>query len=196
MKKFLVFLVLVVLVLFGAQSVDAKWPAEYEGDRVPDGCYAVQSEITDWVDRNPWGQYSPVGVQKIGELCVEGDIARLHFTNFANIYCSETPFSGHVSEACVYKLGIPIDQPEYLLPWNNGSYIVQVVEAKGIEIYSRFHALTFDEETGKAEFVTGAFLYIPPLFYEESTEHTFTRESVKELIAEQLKARVQSRRAR
>lgn len=184
MKRLLTMLFLIVCIVTPA-ATEATWPEQYQGDRIPEGCYDIQAEVVDWHDMNPWGMHSPVGLTAVGELCVDADVATFQLTHFGEMSCDAPPWSGGSGEpVCTMILRTKINVPPRVLPWNGGSYLVQIVDvSEAAQIISKFEALTYDHLSGDAVFTEGALLYIPPLFYEDHDGYTRTTWAVSQLTA-------------
>lgn len=164
------FLTLALAILFFAAPAVAGWPEGYQGDELPDGCFNIKAEIVDWLDRNPWGVISPVGVQAAGDLCVEDGVARLNIQYIVWEYCEEAPY-GVIgdSEVCEYRVRVEFREPLRVLPFEKGAYIAYVHEDGNIVPYE---ALVWDLESDSGRFVDGVFDFVTPLWFYESDEYT------------------------
>jgi hypothetical protein len=167
MKRFLITLILIAGL---AAPAAAGWPEGYQGDELPDGCFNIRAEIVDWLDRNPWGMISPVGVQAAGDICVEDGVATLNLQYIVSESCVESPW-GVVGEdeVCEYRVRVEFSEPIRVLPFVSGAYIAYVHEDGDIVPYE---ALVWDAESDSGRFIDGVFDFVTPLWFYESDEYT------------------------
>ncbi len=193
MKRFLTFIACVIL----ASTAYAGYPADYIGDPLPDGCVEVEAWITDWHDRNPWGQVDPTGRHFFfGTLCVEpgSDVAVLDLTEFAARYCRE-PAWGTPGNPLICRAGQVREWPagRHVLAFDNGVYIsgVWIEDADGAPVY-HFDALTYDTESGTARWVQGAW-WLDVMWFIDDDRYTRTTWTVQPRQVEVMMRRVATR---
>jgi hypothetical protein len=160
MKKTLIAIAIIGL----ASTAVAGWPEGYQGDQLPDGCFGIEAEIVDWLDRNPWGQVSPVGVVAAGDLCVEGEVATLNIKYIVNRRCEDG-----APPVCEYRVTVPFQEPIRVLPFVQGAYIAYVHNDNSTAPYE---ALVWDLEADEGLFIDGVFDFVTPLWFYESDEYT------------------------
>jgi hypothetical protein len=173
MRKTITFLLVTLAVLFGTATADAQsWPEGYQGDEFAEGqCLDFEAEIVEWLDRNPWGQRSPVGVQAIGSLCMDDSV--LHFAIHFIVHktCVTAAYSGGESQICEYQTVAKFREPGRILPWANGAYIAYVHEPNETAPYE---AVVWDADSETGRFVDGVFDFVTPLWFFESEAYTRT----------------------
>ena len=168
--------------MLGAVAASGGWPDEYVGDELPDGCGQFEAEVVEWLDMNPWGQVSPVGVVVIGDVCVANDVATFHLGWIVSRECREAPWgSQDDTEVCSYRVGSRMRVPDKVMPFQNGAYVAYVHAQDGSVPYE---ALTWSDEDGAGRFVSGTFDFVSPLWFYESDEHTRVEWVVRPLRGE------------
>lgn len=181
------------LIVFGlalalAAPVAAGWPEGYQGDEIDQGCFPVALEISEWYDMNPWGQRSPVGVQAIGDLCVDGGVATLSIDYIVNEVCNEPAWGARdQAPTCKYYVRVAFNEPARVLPFVDGAYIAYVIESGDIAPYE---ALVWDADVFRGRFIDGVFDFVSPLWFYESDQYTRVTWEVKPLFGEVIFPRV------
>lgn len=163
---FTVAFVLLTAVAFGS------WPEGYQGDELPStSCFGFVAEVTDWVDRNPWGMRSPVGFKVIGEVCEQDGVAQFAFEwVVSREVCTTPPYSGvGEEETCDYYVRIPWSEGPRYLPWVQGAYISYVHNDNSTATYEAF---IWDEASQTGRFIDGVFDFVTPLWFYESDDYT------------------------
>lgn len=165
MKRLIIALAIIGL----ASTAFAGWPAGYQGDELPDGCFPVKAEIIDWLDFNPWGQPSPVGLIAAGDLCVENGVANFSLDYIVDEQCREAPY-GVVGDPpiCDYKVKVVFREPLRVLPFVDGAYIAYVHEGNVVP----YEALVWDADADQGVFIDGVFDFVNPLWFTESDGFT------------------------
>ena len=193
MRKILTFVAILIL----ASTAFAGYPDDYIGDQLPDGCFMVETWITDWHDRNPWGQVDPTGAYFLfGTLCVKpgSDVAVLDLTELAWRRCHEAPWGTpgnplicHAQPAGEWRAG------RHVLAWDAGVYIsgVWIEDTGGWAVY-HFDALTYDAESGTARWVQGVW-WLDVMWLVDDDRYTRTTWTVQPRQVEVLKRRAATR---
>lgn len=182
MKKIISFLIVILAVIFAAPAEAQQWPDGYQGDQIEsEACFGVILEATEWLDRNPWGQVSPVGTLYYGTICPhDGTVVPVEAVEFRLEYivaqrCTETPYSGGDGIACTYRATTRMKAPPRLLTFWFGTYISYVHEDDNLVPYE---AIVWDADTETGTFTDGAFDFVSPLWFYESDRATRTRYSI------------------
>jgi hypothetical protein len=181
MRKTLILMMLAMAVTAGI--VSAGYPAHYYGDRIPEGCYEVESWITDWHDMNPWGMQDPTGAFYVmGTLCSTGDVVDLMLTEVAWRRCVPEPWGDcdDDDEICFAWYIGPWSAGKHKLAWEEGSsggfyysgvWMGDVWTDEG-EMVFHFDSLTFDAETGEGTLVQGVWKVDGLIFYLDDDRYT------------------------
>ncbi len=174
MKKGMLFVLLLASSTVFAQGY---YPDGYAGDPVPDGCYQVESWLTEYHDMNPWSMPDPTGRHFVyGEACVEQGVLVLHFTDFAWRFCTPSFWGSPDGDEVCYS--VPIGE------WRNGRHVLAWDEARyitGVWVDDKYFyaALMFDASTGEAVFIEGVF-GLDGFFFVEDDDYTRATWKVRE----------------
>ena len=193
MKRFFILIACVLL----ASTAYAGYPADYIGDPLPDGCIEVEAWITEWHDRNPWGQVDPTGQYFLfGTLCVKpgSEVAVLELSELAWRHCREAPWGTPGNPpVCQARYAGEWRAGRHVLAWDNGVYVsgIWIEDADGAPVY-HFSALTYDAETNTARWVQGAW-WLDVMWYVDDDRYTRTTWTVQPRQAEYVMRRVTAR---
>jgi hypothetical protein len=168
----------------------AGYPEEYYGPPIPDGCIEIEAYVpAGWfLDRNPWSMPSPEeNIFWFGELCVEGNVAVLEFTELGNRTCRETPWGTRDDEPlCFSGWTMKLSQPDrHVMAWDPsfpvdwGFYIASVHFDDWLWRYDSLTVTT----GGDMVFVEGVFEFVTPLWWVESNDFTRWKFLVRERAA-------------
>ncbi len=182
MRRQIIILLLAVLLVAG--GVFAGYPEGYYGDPLPDGCFDVETWITEWYDQEPWGQPDPTGRYFLmGELCVTGGVVDLVLTDLAWRYCHESPWGTVDNDLiCAAWYVRPWRAGIHKLGWEEGAaggfYFGGIwIELEGGEPIFMFDALTWDANENTGRFVQGVWFIEATIFMfddDRSTRTTWT----------------------
>lgn len=177
-----------IAILFSAPPAEGQvFPEEYAGDVIQsDECFGVILEVTDWLDRNFWGQQSPVGLQYYGQICPTSEKVgsiRFEITYAVRSRCTETPWGSPFNDEpeCRYTAIRATDQAPRLMTIWSGVYVSYVIDHENAAPYE---AITWDSETETGTYRAGTFEFVPPLWFFESDGHTRTVYSLKRFDGE------------
>jgi hypothetical protein len=191
MRRQIVILFLGLLMTCG--TVLAGYPDEYFGPPLPDGCIEVEAYVPEgwYLDRYPWSSVSPEeNIFWFGELCVEGNIAVLEFTQFGGRVCREQPWGTReeMPLCWVWSLYDITDPDRHVMPWDPafdvdwGFYLAAVSIGDWDWAYDSLTART----DGSMVFVEGVFHFDPPFWWVESDEFSRWKFLVKPRTAKSL----------
>ncbi len=164
--------IIILFVLLATAMAWGGYPDEYYGPPLPEGCSDVEAYVPSggFLDRNPWSMPSPEeGIFWFGQLCVEGPVAVLEFTQLAGRHCTPSIYNPSIDE-CFAWLWMNISDPDrHVMTWDPafapdwGFYQASVSAGDWQWYYDSLTNLGGDQRM----FVEGVWEFFPPLIWEE-----------------------------